>query len=371
MKNKNKIFFGALVVLLGAVIALWPPQEPPSESQQSTGSASQPTKVVSNQPRVPPVKQQPLPATPLGGADPERKFAKMGVLERSAILEEIGKQELPQIFQAMLDAEWVEHDSRKQMHLQTTFSNALQVKKPTPEFLEQMYGFIINRANPEFERHLLIGALKGAGTTESVDLLLRVAKTGPDEEMRGAAATLSSVASSSMNGPELSPLLERTWRETSNPTLIRSTASAMAKIGKPSGIELLLSAALASDDRDKARKDAASFALQLAYINDAVPPLAARLANQPPTSDAVQLVAPILARIGDETAGKALVDWLQGRNENAAALIDDLIRQRWLTNPIESGWGAALDPAVPFKNEDNRKAIREALDAYRARRTSR
>jgi hypothetical protein len=183
MKNKNKNFFGALVVLLGAVIALWPTQEPPSESQQSTGSASQPTKVVPNQPRIPPVARQPVPETALGGLEPERKFAKMGVLERSAILEEIGKQELPQIFQAMLDAKRVEHDPMKRLDLQTTFSNALMVKKPTPEFLEQMYGFIINRANPEFERHLLIGALKGAGTTESVDLLLRVAKTGPDEEM--------------------------------------------------------------------------------------------------------------------------------------------------------------------------------------------
>jgi hypothetical protein len=40
-------------------------------------------------------------------------------------------------------------------------------------------------------------------------------------------------------------------------------------------------------------------------------------------------------------------------------------------DPLKSAWADALDPAVPFRNEANRKAIREALVAYRASRTSR
>ncbi len=295
----------------------------------------------------------------------------MGVLERGAILTEIGKQDLPLIFQAMLDAKRVEQDSRKQMHLQTTFSNALMLKKPSPEFLEQLYGFVTNSANLKFERDLLIGALKGAATKESVELLLRIANNAPDLETRQSAATLSSVGSNSLSEREVLPLLERTWRETSNPTLLRSTAAGMAKIGTPSGIELLLSAALATDDRDKARQQAAYSALQGVYKGDAVPPLAARLADQPSTSEAVKLVAPILARITDPSASKAMVGWLQGRSENAAPLIHDYIRQRMLGDPFTSAWATALDPAVPFSNEENRKAIREALDAYRAGRTRR
>ena len=295
----------------------------------------------------------------------------MGVLERGAILTEIGKQDLPLIFQAMLDAKRVEQDSRKQMHLQTTFSNALMLKKPSPEFLEQLYGFVTNSANLKFERDLLIGALKGAATKESVELLLRIANNAPDLETRQSAATLSSVGSNSLSEREVLPLLERTWRETSNPTLLRSTAAGMAKIGTPSGIELLLSAALATDDRDKARQQAAYSALQGVYKGDAVPPLAARLADQPSTSEAVKLVSPILARITDPSASKAMVGWLQGRSENAAPLIHDYIRQRMLGDPFTSAWATALDPAVPFSNEENRKAIREALDAYRAGRTRR
>ncbi|MEI7821398.1 MAG: hypothetical protein WCK55_10805 [Verrucomicrobiota bacterium] len=350
--------------LLIAAIALWLQKNTLSAQTRPVAPAGQPPTV------APAAAPSPTKATP-STVSPKKKFAEMGVLERNAILDEIEKQDLPAIFQAMLDADRVEHDSRKQMHLQTTFSNAFLRKKPSPEFLEQMYGFVTNPANSQFERDLLIGALEGAATKESVELLLRIAKTAPEEKTRQSAATLSGVASNSLTERDVLPLLERTWRETSNPTLLRSTSAGMAKIGTPSGIELLLSAALATDKRDKARQQAAYSALQETYRDDAVPPLAARLANQPPDSEAVKLVAPVLARIGDATAGKALVDWLRGRNENAAPLIDDLIRQRWLRNPFEAGWAAALDPAVPFKNEENRKAIREALDAYRAGRTRR
>lgn len=293
----------------------------------------------------------------------------MSVLEEQAVMAEIKKGDLPAIFQAMLDAKRVENDSRKQMHLKTVFAGAFMRKKPSPEFVEQMYGFIINPANLEFERELLIGALESAGTKETLDLLLRVANTAPGKKMRNSVAALSGVASSSnLRRSELSPTLERTWRETSNPTLLRSTSTAMAKIGTPSSVELLLSAALATDDRDKARQQAAYEALKEVYKSSAVPPLAARLANQPPTSEVIVLVAPILATNGAPEAQQALVDWLKGRAEDATPLIHDLIRQRILVDPVKSAWGAALDPSVPFCNEQNRKAIRDALDAYRAGR---
>ncbi len=295
----------------------------------------------------------------------------MGVLERSAILDEIAKQDLPAIFQAMLDAKRVEQDSMKRMDLQTTFSNAFLRKKPSPEFQEQMYEFVTNSANLKFERDLLIGALEGAATKESVELLLRIANNAPDLETRQSAATLSGVGTLGHDGPELSPILERTWRETGDATLIRSTAAAMAKMGRPSGVELLLSAALATEDRDKERAIAAKAALLKVYQREAVPPLAARLAGQPPTSDAVKLVAPILAGTNGTEGQKALVEWLQSRPENAAPLVEQLFLRNIRTDPFESAWSTALDPAVPFKNEENRKAIREALDAYRAGRTTR
>ena len=369
---KKPLIASAFLVVLLAGIALRAQNQTPQAPSIPGKSASESAKAAPASAEVPSGAQLPQPsAAPNASVAPRKKFKDMTLREEEAVVAEIKKLDLPAIFQTMIDAKRVENDSRKQLHLQTVFANAFLRKKPSPEFLEQMYGFITNPANSDFERHLLIGALESAATKETVELLLRVAKTAPDEKFRKAAATLSGVGSNSLTEREVSPIMERTWQETSNPTLLRSTAAGMAKIGTPSGIELLLSAALATDDRDKARQQAAYSALQEVYKRDAVPPLSARLADQPPTSEAVKLVAPVLARIGDATASKALVDWLQGRSENAAPLIHDLIRQRWLGDPFESAWATAVGPAVPFKNEENRKAIREALDAYRAGRTRR
>ncbi len=293
----------------------------------------------------------------------------MGVLERHAILTEIGKQDLPVVFQAMLDAERLEHDSMKQLHLQTTFASAFSRKKPTAEFLEYLYGFLINSANSNSERDLLIGALEDAATKETVDLLLRVANTSQEQKLREAAGTLAGVGAGGRGGPELSPALERVWRETANPELLRSTAVSMARIGTPSAVELLLSAALAPQSKDQTRQFAAQDALLQVDKREAVPPLAARLANQSPTSEAVQLVAPILVRNPAPAAQEALVGWLRSRPENAAPLVHDLIRQRIIVDPFQTAWATALDPAVPFRNEENRQAVRSALAAFRAGRT--
>lgn len=366
MKTKHKIILGAFMLLVGVAIAMWLNRDQPLQSAQTENSANRPATATADPVQAPPPMQQSQPVprlhTPVNS---QKKFADMDRLESMAITSEIAKRDLPAIFQAMIDAKRVEQDSLKQLSLKIDFSNALRMKKPSPEFMEQLYGFINDRANSEFERELLIGALESAATPETVDFLIRVAGTSTDKKMRESAASLGGLGTNGLSGSELSPILERTWRETENPILITSTSVAMAKIGKPSGIELLLMAAFATDERDKRRRIAAQSALWEVSKGDAVPPLAARLANQPPTSEAVKLVAPILARTIALDGQKALVSWLQGRTENAAPLVHDLIRQHIRIDPFESAWAKALDSGVPFKNEENRKAIREALDAYR------
>jgi hypothetical protein len=372
MKTNHKIIFGAFLLLVGVALAMWLRREQESRSPQSGNSARQAATTPAGPVQASPVSQQSQTVTKSGApVTSQKKFSDMDILEARAIASEIGKRDLPAIFQAMIDADRVEQDSQKQFRLKKVFSNALNEKKPSPDFLEQLYGFINDRANSEFERSLLIGALQEAATAETFDLLVRVANSSSDKKMREYAGSLGGAGDNPQNRLELSPILERTWRETGNPTLIRSTAVAMARIGKPSGIELLLSAALATDERDKKRQIAAESALWEVFVGDAVPPLAARLANQPPTSAVVKLVAPILARTNGPVGQEALVSWLQSRSENAAPLVHDLIRQQIRTDPFESAWAKALEPGAAFNNEENRKAIREALDAYRAARISR
>lgn len=363
MKTKHTLLLGGIVAI-AVIIALALRKEP---SVALPGSKTD-IKATNTTP-APPIAQPHLSVTESKTPTPSsKKFSEMGVFEEEAIVDEIKKQDLPAIFKAMLDAMRVENDSLKQMHLKTTFANALTVKKPTPEFIEQLYEFVTNKANTKFERGLLIGALEGAATKESLGLLIRLSKTAPDEETRDSATafTISATRLQGNRGRELSPLMERTWCETDNLTQMRSTASAMAKIGKPSGIELLLTAALATDERNEERKAVAQSALEEVNDGDAVPPLAARLKDQPPTSEAFKLLAPILAGTSAPEGQQALVSWLQERPENVGPLVHDFIRNPQLYDPLESAWAKALDPAVPFKNEENRKAIRENLDAYRA-----
>ena len=290
----------------------------------------------------------------------------MDVLEANAILTEICKQDLPSIFQAMIDAQRVEHDELKQMHLQSILATALRRKTPGPEFLAQLQAFITSSSNSKFERELLIGALKSASTKESVELLVKIAATAPAKEIRESAGALAGVGNSGKGGAALSPVLEKVWHESNNPNQLSSAASSMARTGVPSGIELLLSAALDTGEQDKVRLNAAQAALWEVYLPNAVPPLVARLADQPPTSATAKLVAPLLVRIDDAASSKAVVEWLQGRSEDATPVILDLVLQQTRGETMLTVWVAALEPTAPFRNEQNREAIRAGLAEYRA-----
>lgn len=213
MKNKHKTLLAAFVVLLGVAIVLWVQRDPATQSPQLGSTANQPATVAEDPAQRPPAAQtvQPVAGSSALAAHP-KKFDDMDVLGRIAIKNEIAKQDLPTIFKAMLDAERMEHDDLKQMHLKTTFANALRTKKPTPEFLEQLYGFITNAGNSEFERQLVIGALEGAGSKEAVDLLIRVASSASDKKIKTSAGALAGVGADGRGGPELLPMLERTGK---------------------------------------------------------------------------------------------------------------------------------------------------------------
>jgi hypothetical protein len=258
----------------------------------------------------------------------------------------------------------------KQLHLSSTFAGALQERAPSPEFLSQLHDFIEDKSNSSSERQLLIGDLGDAATKQTQDLLILIATASSDKETSQAAAGSISKAGTGRGGTnqeELSPGLDRVWRESRDPNLLHCVASAMAQVGASSSMELLLSSALAKDGADDMRKQAALDALELCTIlNDrAVPPLAARLSDQSPTSMASRLAGATLARISRPAAAQALVAWLQSANATAAPLVHDYL---FRTQYAEI-WEAALDPKVPFRSEQNREAIRTSLAQLKAGRS--
>ena len=139
----------------------------------------------------------------------------------------------------------------------------------------------------------------------------------------------------------------------------------MAQEGASSSIELLLSAALAPDGQDDVRRDVAAWALKKVYTGNAVPPLAAALQKNPVGSRANRLAFNTLAQIVGKEAPQAVMNWLQTTDSSAAPMAT-----QWATNARHSkqleAAQAALDPAVPFRSETNREALRAGLAAYRA-----
>ncbi len=202
-----------------------------------------------------------------------------------------------------------------------------------------------------------------AATTDTANFFLNLATTSSDKQLReSAAGGLSEIRGATHE--DLAPAIEKLWRESNDEIVVTAMSLTMTKVGASSSMELLVSAALAKDGADDMRKHAALNALETATIlNDhAVPPLAARLANQSPASVASKMAGATLARISRPTAAQALITWLQDANSSAAPLVHDyLVRTQYAEI-----WELALDPSVPFRSEANREAIRASLAQLKA-----
>ena len=360
MKKRNRNILLVAAVVLGSAGAFWTLRS----SLQSVGRgrivsvANGPATATGSINRVQPSASATITVSP------SKKFSTMGLLEANKILLEIGQQDMASIFQRMLDAGRVEHDLTKQMAIQSIFSGAMRTETPKLDFLEQMRAFLADRSNSNFERGMLLGALGTAATKEALDILIYAATTMSGQDPRQTAiGAIRTVGATGGAGVALSPALESVWRDSSDEELLISVAVAMAEVGAASGVELLLSAALATDGPENVRTRSAIGALEKVFRGSAVPAVAALLADQS-TSPANNLAGSILVQIGDATAANALVNWLQRADASVAPNIRRFLIQT-RTEALLEAWQAATVPAVLFRSEKNREAISAGLAEYR------
>lgn len=369
MKNRRKwIWITFALVVLGAA-AFWWSNRPVPSSENPAHSNNKPPSATSAVVSPPPAPARSEPAnTPDTGASRQKKFADMSARESRAILEEIRKLDFASIMSAWLDAGRVEHDPTKQSSIVSIWSTAMREKKPSLEVYENMKAFIADRSNSGFERGQLIGVLAAAATKEAAGLLIYQATTQTEKELKDSA--ISSISNLGGGGSReyLPPMIEPLWRESNDAKLLKAVAIAMAQEGAPSCIELLLPAAAAPDGQDDVRRDAAVWALTKVYTKNAVPPLAAALDANPLGSRTHTLAFTTLTQLFDETAALALMRWLQAADSRAAPLASQWIAQARHIPQLQAA-EAALNPAVPFRSEQNREAIRAGLAAYRAGHT--
>ena len=361
--TQRRTFLIVAVAVLGLGIAIWLLTQS-SHAPESTTTAAGPKSAGPGAPSA-------APASVANGS--ALKFSSLSPIERSAFMAEMRERDPALIFQAMLDAGRIDLDRRKQLSIQAVLAYALRTKAPEAGLLDQMHKIISDASHPNSERAVVLGVLIAAQTRGTTEILLQLAGSLTDKTLRKMAISgVRTISSSWGDGTfheEMSHPLEQAWRESQEQELLISVAVAMAQVGAANGIGLLLDSALREQGRDDVRARAACGALGYATIlnPNAVPPLSAILASQPPGSISSQLASDTLARIPIPAAAKALVNWLQNDEGNAAPLAREYVIQS--TSPAQlAAWEAALDPSVPFRSEKNRDAIRAGLAEYRKNR---
>ncbi|MEI7819647.1 MAG: hypothetical protein WCK55_01920 [Verrucomicrobiota bacterium] len=381
MKIRDRLILGIATFLLLVAVAWWlfvPAPAPPGAKQtnRATGlrtSKTSPASIAKTpQPKPLPVPD-PQASAPPDNPHPQKKFSEMPVLERGKIMKEIREKDINAIFQHFLDAGRVENDPMKQGAVQNYLAYALRDRPPNPVFLKKLQEFIESDEASKFERRMALGALSFAATKETVGLLIHEALNLTDKELRDSAVAcvrdVGDIVNGTLEKDDFTPKLTAMWFATNDPKTMLSSAESLGRIGSSSGVEVLLTAALAPDGKDDLRREKAAYGLLKVNQPSAVPPLAAVLEKNPAGSHANSLAFRILNQIGDKTASQAVMKWFQTTDSSAAAQAKE-----WAahirTTAQEQAAQSALDSKVRFRSEENRKALRAGLEAHREGRIS-
>ncbi len=286
-----------------------------------------------------------------------RKFYDMSARESRHMLDKLNATTADEYFQFFLDAGRINQDPLKQSMLQGRMQRAIGEKKYSAGFIAEMKKFILDKSSSDLERGLVITAFAYANTKEGVEFVLWVISSEADADSKRTAK--SSIGGMGGAQPYLPALIEPLWRESKDADLLTSVAQAMARQGAPSGIELLLATLAAPDGQDDVRLQAAIWATTKIYRDEAIPPLATALKNNPPGSRMNLNALSLLSHLSNNSAAPAVVEWLQTADISAAPHV-----AIWIKNGNEShlrAAEAALNPSVPFRSEENREAMRKAL----------
>lgn len=375
MKTRSRFILGIAAILAVSGAAFWWSKVPPPSAleppRQRIGQDLKPAETLRDSADVSATTQSNVAVT--SGSSPRRTFSEIGVLERGRIMGEIEKRDPEVILQLFLDAGRVEHDGMKQSAIRNTLGRLLRDRKAPLDFLSKLRVFIEDPSNSNLERGMVLGALSDAATKETVDVLIYEATHLPDAQLRQSAVSMLETMSPS-DPKGVAPALNRLWIESNDTRTLVSSAKAMGKLGMPTSIELLLVAASAPDREDDARREAAAIGLFQVFRDTAVPPLAQALEISLIGSRLNTLAFDTLRRIADNAStpnerpvAATLMRFVQNADERAAPLAREWIVRTNSASQLETA-KAALDPAVQFRSEANREALRQGLEDYQKNR---
>ncbi len=251
-------------------------------------------------------------------------------------------------------------------------------EQPDPDTLEAIAAALnAADASPALRQQLPLIVARAA-TPETLSLLIDKVINETDLEQRRLYQEAIETAANTQWGqrfhPELSPPLEAAWSEQwlqQDPEVLNTLALAIARIGAPDGVNLLLdtlaSGGASIEEIEAARQPHVLAAVQaLASVRnpDAAALLRQRMEHSQPENPVFLASGNALANIGGPAATQALLDWAQ----NATAETSDLAR-RWFSR-LRDNRSIALAQArlankQPFRSEQIRSILESSLDAVR------
>lgn len=313
-----------------------------------------------------PGSQQVAQAAAPAEAGKSSDFRALSVLERKAILADIRGRPLRDIFDLWQRAGAVEKDLMKQGAIATTMAYALREQTPPPDFLDEMWRYVVDSKNSLRERGGVLGMFGGAKTAEGMGFLIKASKNLTDLQLRRIAldqiAASGDLRADGSYHEERSPPAEKIWQNSLDPDLLQQTAMAIGKIGAPSGINALLDSALDDTPANSDRRRIALDGLEQVYSRNAAPPVAALLVRQTGANEASALATKLLVNIGDESAAKVLTQWFQEADASVVELAASAVA-RTRTPVLLHAWKASIESNQAFRSEKVRVAIARSSGA--------
>jgi len=267
----------------------------------------------------------------------ERQQYYNGLLDQSPL--EIFKQLI-----AILNSD-IPYDPIRIELISSALEYQLQHTLQNEQVYQLFYEYLNSQDGTDAQKEQLITILERTSTPESVDVLLTSANGSPDSNINSRIrSALAKTADYRWDGrfhEELSSRLEQAWASTENESFHPSIATAIAKVGSPNGVRLLLDELLASNGSydeikisDNPKAQAALRSLGNVRNPEAVPVLSELLKEQnSTTSNATTIISGnTLAAMGRPEATQALLEWSVVAQDDQA-----IWAKRWFSKVRDPG----------------------------------
>jgi hypothetical protein len=245
---------------------------------------------------------------------------------------------------------------------------AQRLREPGNEAIYQAITGLLQQPRLPLERKAaLLDLLRETATPESLGLMLETALAASDPALRKAASNgIARIGDNRWDGrfhEELSPLLESAWShgEIKDRALRSAIALAIAKIGAPSGVDVLLGTVAGKASAEDEAGQAAALSMGKIHNPHAVPVLAQWFQRYPMGKAMFEIIGGTLANLGSPDATQVLLNWARQAPAEAAPLLGPWFKGLHDTTSIQLV-REALSEGDAFQSPRVRQAITSVLE---------